>query len=486
MNQKTRKQKLFSKKIAFLSGRLLVALIAVGLGALLVMWDMGIVDLPFLIRKDRRDPITEEEKEEPDVITQEMVLVDWEGFARSNINALYDLSFLEDGFDRVTPDVFDGETMSLLKTRLPNKEYTTSMGFLIDPDGVIRFAKNLVALPDSESYSLTHWRDRNGSPIFQHKESMEYFVLDSKTSSWTPASFYHFTDDRGIDFAMPATYGMSESTYLIYQEGKYGYGGTYLDGRRKKELNIEPQYTTAFQYSEGIAVMADENGKITLRGNDGSEIFTELSLVLPEKKGMESLGFQYFDHGLLRVVFATYGEDGGLTQTREGVIDTSGKEFSIPDGFRVVSYYDGVFTLTDGALFGYYSFKGEWIASPVYYGARPFFEGLAVVQNEEGKEGLIDLKGNVVLPLAFDSVENFSEGVALVHSEGVGVFLLSKINGVYSHEYNGEKVPTTTVLYTKITLTRGPLNTFREDDEVIVDRPIKTTSSRPQLPEFWQ
>ncbi len=52
-----------------------------------------------------------------------------------------------------------------------------------------------------------------------------------------------------------------------------------------------------------------------------------------------------------------------------------------------------------------------------YYLIGEFHDGLAEVMNEEGKEGFINTKGEVVIPLIYEMVFDFMDGVASVYTE---------------------------------------------------------------------
>ena len=56
---------------------------------------------------------------------------------------------------------------------------------------------------------------------------------------------------------------------------------------------------------------------MTIRNEKGAVVFSKLNLILPQKEGVEALGYSYFDQGLLRVVFATYDSEGNLSVNGE-------------------------------------------------------------------------------------------------------------------------------------------------------------------------
>jgi hypothetical protein len=238
----------------------------------------------------------------------------------------------------------------------------------------------------------------------------------------------------------------------------------------------------AFPYSEGFAVMADETGKVTIRNYKGEEVFTDLPLLLPGKQGEEEPGFFAFDGGVLRVIIGQFDKEGNLKGQKESLINTKGQEVTLPDGYRVTALSEGILVVTDGKKFGYLSASGAWITSPDLKSASPFMEGIASFTDKNGKMGLIDLKGKSVLPCTFDYVSDFSDGYALCFAKSTGWHLLAKVNGSFNTDANTP--PDADAFHTKVTITRGPQNTFDYDpDEIIEFPPITSTPSRTTHPE---
>ncbi len=479
------KKSLFSKKqIRSILGRLGIALAALSLVAVLILWDSGVIDLPFLVRSERREPITETEEETK---TEVIEFVDYATFAEKLLFSIYNSNAVTDLSTLYTEGAFDRDSMSLVKSSLIGEDYETAYGYLIkDSNGEIFTIPALTEIPESENYRFTFLSDSDGQAIFQKKDDGAYFVWDKNKKAFVATQFDPIFDGRGSELVLPKEYGIGEENRsLVYENGLFGYKGSYQDGRKTKEFTVDAIYPTAFRYSEGFAVMADANGRITVRNEKGEVVFGHLNLLMTDKTGEEALGFHYFDHGLLRVVIASYDESGALKSKRESIINTLGEEVSLPQDYRAVSYLEGIFVVTNGEKFGYVSSDGAWITSPIFEQAAPFYEGLAIVTNEDGKKGIIDRTGKLVLEPAFDGISSFSGGSALLYSKELGWYLLSKVNGKFPPSENTEPV-TSSDFHTKITITRGPLNTFDyEEDEIIVLPPILSTPSRTTHPEYF-
>lgn len=72
-----------------------------------------------------------------------------------------------------------------------------------------------------------------------------------------------------------------------------------------------------------------------------------------------------------------------------------------------------ILVIQKGLFYGYGDINGNVLIKPIYEDARPFFEGLAAVKNEE-KYGFIDNKGNIIIPFQYDDAIDFHNGKAIV------------------------------------------------------------------------
>ncbi len=478
-------KKFFSTKIA---SRLAVAACAILLCATFVLWDLGMIKLPFLERRDRREPITETQTQEetaektPEKTTSKKPVSVDDTQAVQTIRSLYAFAGVNVSQTPITILPYRSDSMTITKQILPEGSFSTSMGFVVstvDGTSTLFTANDLREILNSEEYRLTKYRTADGDAVFTKEKTEGYFRYDPETKSFVPVSFDGKNSWQN-DFSspLPRSYGKAdEGTELTYSDGLYGYHSTSAE---LGTFTISNRYPTAFAYSEGFAVMADAKGKVTIRGKGGKEVFTDYNFILPDLKGEAALGFHYFDGGILRVIVAGYDKDGKLTSRRETLINTKGKEVSVPTGYTVVSLHEGILLVTDGEMYGYLSANGSWVSPPVYTDASPFYEGLAVVTDQSGKMGLIDSAGKTVLPCAFEKVTNFSDGHALCYTKATGWYLLTKVAGIYYHDPSQDEE----TLHTKVSLTRGPQNTLvYEPDEIIELPPILSTVPRTTHPE---
>ena len=92
------------------------------------------------------------------------------------------------------------------------------------------------------------------------------------------------------------------------------------------------------------------------------------------------------------------------------------------DGLVVAAMYD---VLYDTYKFGAFDYAtGDWVIKPTYSGFRYylsgtfFSNGLWIVQNEAGLYGAVDKKGNAVIPLKYDFLNVFNQGLAAASKDG--------------------------------------------------------------------
>ncbi len=156
----------------------------------------------------------------------------------------------------------------------------------------------------------------------------------------------------------------------------------------------------------------------------------------PYTYGIESLGSFYFDHGLVRVRkqiidFWRYFLRTGYTGSQIKVVDEydalirkDGTEFELPVGYSLEGYSEGRLLLSRDGKYGVQSVTGEWIAQPIFADGGPFVGGLAPLKTEDGRWGLIDTDGNIVLPFTYDSISQVSSGLIACWREENGWSIL--------------------------------------------------------------
>ncbi len=81
---------------------------------------------------------------------------------------------------------------------------------------------------------------------------------------------------------------------------------------------------------------------------------------------------------------------------------------------------------------------GQMLFEPgTYKNCRSFFEGRALVESNEGKDGFIDMKGRLIIPILYESGSIFSEGLTSVKYKGKWGFIDKDGKTIIDFRYDG-------------------------------------------------
>lgn len=138
------------------------------------------------------------------------------------------------------------------------------------------------------------------------------------------------------------------------------------------------------------------------------------------RRDIYALGQAYIDGGLV-MVRNIKEHKGKVIEDREILVNAkTNKEYSLPGIYDLISYSNLRMLLMKNGKYGFYAIKGDWITDMnTYTYAKPYCEGLAVV-GIDGKMGVIDLNGNIVLPMEYTHITECCEGVFLAYSQENG------------------------------------------------------------------
>ena len=299
-----------------------------------------------------------------------------------------------------------------------------------------------------------------GNPVTE--ETKVYYRLSSDGSYFIQSSYNDLTDGRGLYFDYPAYYGISDSGISLSAETYNKYlkdinGKITLEHRAdwcyKLYDNVitDRKFDRAFAFSDGLGCVLTEDyyqdGGMYFVNSSGRRAFETVrkynnsmdryvieNIVSPITTGPESIGYFYYDHGLVRARLETIDYWSYVTNniirvnsSREILLDKSGNHFPLPVGYDLESYSDGMILLSRNGMYGFMDYTGEWIAQPVYTDAEPFSEGLAVLTLSDGRCGMIDTDGNIVLPFGYSYISSCSDGIIVAYSESKGWEIFRKM-----------------------------------------------------------
>jgi hypothetical protein len=224
-----------------------------------------------------------------------------------------------------------------------------------------------------------------------------------------------------------------------YQDGQlYGYVNAL------GEVVIEPQFTLASEFSEGMAAVSydgrttgyiNQLGELVIepRFSYGGNFVQGLALVgVPGVDAHAPFLSVYIDRagrfvfGDQRFVSAEPFSEGlaavSLDGEQYGYLDLMGNLVIEPQFSQAEAFGEGVAPAQIGDKYGYIDRAGKFTIDPQYESAEPFQNGLAQVVLG-GKTGYINHSGQIVIEPVFDYGRDFIAGRALVAQEGKLVYI---------------------------------------------------------------
>ncbi len=255
----------------------------------------------------------------------------------------------------------------------------------------------------------TMQRDANGHPLF-FKDGKYYYLQNGVL---VEAYYDAVNFDKGVEY-YPSYLAGGSNDYTVFGSDR-GYG---LRRNSDGAVVIKAEYADVYIPSEGYAIAVDNKNKMYLFSTEGALITSDYSVPSIDAESMT--GYFFVKNGLFRAC-----DDNG----KELLVNTDGVAVPVPSDYSIVSYSDGVALLkgADGR-YGYFATDGEWLGKPYYEDAKPFYEGLAAVRYD-GLYGMIDTKGNLVIPCVFDSLSDCRDGVVVGFTQKNGYCVLNKIIG---------------------------------------------------------
>jgi hypothetical protein len=173
---------------------------------------------------------------------------------------------------------------------------------------------------------------------------------------------------------------------------------------REGSIEINPQFTVATVFREGMALVMPSGGESRWGyiGEDGKYVINP----------------QYVDATVFSEGLAWTVRENGAPEA----INAKGEiQITLQQAEKVMVFSEGLapFSIVDEegrSRWGYADKKGVVKINPQFARAMPFSEGMAAVCNDEDKWGYIDKEGRITINPQFDSAENFSGGKAVVMS----------------------------------------------------------------------
>lgn len=223
-------------------------------------------------------------------------------------------------------------------------------------------------------------------------------------------------------------------------------GQNYLYGLMDQKLNwiIKPTYKYISFFVNGYAVVSDKDnlqGAINTKGNlTAPPQFSSLSLVdkagpglaIYRQKGSDRSGLVNVATGKIitpanYILYSSDYTDGVFVFRRDGkkgMVDTTGKEifYDAYTDFSPGFGYHRAWVMKNNK-YGFIDNTGKLVIPLQYDMIGGFVEGLAKVR-VNGKNGFINPKGELVIPMIYKDAQNFDGGVAWVKDENDRAFYI--------------------------------------------------------------
>ncbi len=299
-----------------------------------------------------------------------------------------------------------------------------------------------------------------GNPM---TEEIKVFYSLSPSGYFAASPYQDALENRGLYYNYPAYFGITDSDIKLYTE-TYDKYKTDIDGNVTMEHKVdwtffkwgavlgEERFERAYNFRGGLACVFKEGyyqdgGMYFINGsgnrafntlkkynNENSDRYVIENYMPPITTGPESIGYFYYDHGLVRARFETidywnYDKNNRIQvySSEEVLLNTRGQRFPIPVGYELKAYSNGMILLERDGLYGFMDYTGAWIAEPIYSYAEAFSEGLAVLATPDGRYGMIDTEGNIVLPFAYKHISSSSDGLIVCYSDENGWEIMRKM-----------------------------------------------------------
>lgn len=288
------------------------------------------------------------------------------------------------------------------------------MGYIIASDGGVSTiyspnGEKLVSVQTDTMTELVYKRDKNGLPVFRINGA-DYVIKNGSFERTTAV-------DTGLYYNFTPALGKAQTLYSAKQDGNFVYKNA--NGEDVFSLSCDK----AYNFSDGYGIV-HKNGELFCYNENGKQMFSALPVGNTDIYGTGSL---YFDSGYVMVRVIAYRKNV-LTEDYDVLVNYKGKELAPPFGTKLISYSNQRMLLEKDGKYGFYALKNDWTAEIKYTYATPFCEGLAVVGDKDGKKGVIDLEGRVVVPFEYDRITECSDGVFLAYTVNDGWCAFAKLD----------------------------------------------------------
>ncbi len=251
--------------------------------------------------------------------------------------------------------------------------------------------------------------------------------------------------DQKFKEVIPFEYSMLRSTevgmLLATKSNKTGIMNS------KFKWIVEPKYTSISLFKGGYAIVTNEEKKVGVINTKGQEIVplqykgirrfsnspTSIALyklIDVDREGLLDMATGKIITPAIYTIYATTPSEGTFTFTRDnkkGMMDLTGKElfWAEYDDFSSGFSNNERAWVMKNKKYGFIDKTGKLVVPLEYDMVNGFSEGLARVRLN-GKNGYVNTEGVLVIPLIYTDAESFDTGLARVKDENNRSFFIDK------------------------------------------------------------
>ncbi len=303
---------------------------------------------------------------------------------------------------------------------------------VIEPQfqGAGDFSEGLASVAISDGGYKEGYVDRTGKIVLEPKwdtagkfsEGVAWVGFDQAKREYKIGNkTYYSSPSDSFDYK----FGLIDKTGKYIVEPTFTYAGDFSEGLavvRTKENKfgfidktgkfiIEPKFDWASSFSGGLACVyvnrkygfINKNGVIVIKPTftDAGDFSEGLAYV--------KIGGRVREHSFGMQLITTTRKD-----TNFGYINKTGRIIFKIKAYNAYSFSEGLARIEIGGNYGFIDKTGRIVIEPKYSGQSEFSEGLKFVNLEEGEIGFIDKTGKIVLKPEFALADDFKNGLASV------------------------------------------------------------------------
>lgn len=282
--------------------------------------------------------------------------------------------------------------------------------------------------------------------MFSKKDSLNYGFLNSKGKTVIKAEYTYASDFfngksniivdsiPGILFKdgnkkmfpeFNATYWYKDDLGLAIKDKKYGFIN------KNGEIIIPLVYEDAFPFYNGYASIK-ENDKWNYLNKEGKIIFSD-SLIFSYKPIIDNKAIFMISGNEVEKRKRMHSEDRNGSQTfaeylnqikniqlKEGLIDINGKVIIEPIYDEISGYFiNGFMRVRNNGKAGIINEKGEIVIPIEYDNVLDFKNGMFTAE-KSNSWGIIDVGNNTIIPFEYRRIRHFENDLALITKKGTG------------------------------------------------------------------